>query len=77
MEFINKTDLEFTDISSEIYREYDFGGGDKVVINSPLQLHVSQNGHRIFDSAGLSHYIPLGWIHLTWEAREGAAHFVK
>jgi hypothetical protein len=77
MEFINKTNLEFTDISSEMWREYHFSGGDIVKIDKPLKLHVSSNGHRIFDAAGFSHYVPLGWIHLSWKAKEGQPHFVK
>lgn len=77
MEFINKTDLQFSDISSEEYREYTFPGGDSVRINGPQMLHVSDNGHRIYDIAGQSHYVPLGWIHLEWKAKEGRPHFVK
>lgn len=77
MEFNNKSGLEFTDISSEMYREYEFGGGDLVRINVPLYLHVSNNGHRVFDATGVSHYIPPGWIHLRWVAKDGQPHFVK
>lgn len=78
MEFNNATDLIFTDISSETYREYTFPGGDRVRIENPLWLHVSKsNGHRVFDANGKSHYIPTGWIHLQWEVKEGAPNFVK
>lgn len=78
MGFRNETDLEFTDISSEEEREYVFPGGDVVVIKTPLFLHVSSSGgHRVFDSAGYSHYIPPTWIHLRWKAKEGAPNFVK
>lgn len=76
--FENATDLEFEDISSERYREYRFLGGDVVRIDRPLKLNVSESGgHRIFDGQGTSHYIPAGWIHLSWVARDGEPSFVK
>lgn len=77
-EFKNATDLEFTDISSEQWREYHFIGGEIVRIEGPLRLNVSESrGHRIFDAAGVSHYIPAGWIHLKWKGKDGAPNFVK
>ena len=76
--FNNATDLEFTDISSELWREYQFLGGDTVRIEAPLKLNVSDSGgHRIFDAEGMSHYIPAGWVHLKWVVRDGAPNFVK
>lgn len=76
--FENATDLEFEDISSERYREYRFPGGDVVRIETPLRLNVSESGgHRIFDVDGVSHYIPAGWIHLSWVAKDGEPNFVK
>jgi hypothetical protein len=77
MEFINKSDLEFSDISSEQFREYTFPEGETVRIDNPLNLNVSDHGHRVFDAAGSSHYVPLGWIHLEWQAKEGQPHFVR
>jgi hypothetical protein len=76
-EFRNESGLGFTDISSEEYREYRFADGDRIRIQSPLQLHVSSHGHRVFSADGISHYIPLTWIHLHWKAKEGMPHFVK
>ncbi len=76
--FVNTSDLVFTDISSEEWREYRFAGGDVVRIDRPLRLNVSESrGHRIFDAEGRSHYIPWGWIHLSWEAKDGAPNFVR
>lgn len=76
--FENATPLVFEDISSELYREYRFLGGDVVRIEAPLKLNVSESGgHRIFDAEGVSHYVPAGWIHLSWVARDGKPHFVK
>ncbi|WP_448664583.1 hypothetical protein ACG3SL_07870 [Sphingomonas sp. CJ20] len=77
-EFKNATDLEFADISSEEWREYQFLGGEKIRISAPLKLNVSESrGHRIFDANGISHYIPPGWIHLKWKVKNGAPNFVK
>ena len=77
-EFRNATDLEFTDISSEEWREYRFLGGETIRINAPQQLNVSESrGHRVFDGHGVSHYIPAGWIHLSWKVRDGEPNFVK
>jgi hypothetical protein len=63
------------DISSEIYRTYRFPGGEKIKINEPKTLRVTDNGHRIIDSRGNSHYIPYGWIHIFWKVREGERNF--
>lgn len=77
-DFSNESDLEFTDISTEEWREYRFAGGEVVRIDHPLKLNVSESGgHRIYDAAGRSHYIPAGWIHLVWQAKDGAANFVR
>jgi len=76
--FINESGLEFTDVSSEQYRTYTFPSKESVTIKYPTHLHVSSSGgHRVFDADGNSHYIPSGWIHLQWRAREGKANFVK
>lgn len=63
--------MEFSDISSEQYREYVFPTGT-VRIENPRQLNISQSGgHRIVDATRLSHYIPSGWIHLMWRVKPG------
>ena len=59
--------IKWTDISSEEYREYTFPNGEKVKIESPKKLNVSDSGgHRVVDGEGKGHYIPNGWIHLEW-----------
>jgi hypothetical protein len=69
--------IQFNDISSEEWREYDFGDGHTVRIDAPQKLNVSaRGGHRVSDAAGLSHYVPSGWIHLHWKARDGQPAFV-
>lgn len=77
MNFKNESGLPFTDISSELYREYDFGERGIVRIENPVQLNTSKNGHRIFDAQGTSHYVPIGWIQLHWRVKEGQPNFVK
>jgi hypothetical protein len=73
----NQSGLEFKDISTEESRTYVFPGGDKVTINEPLQLHVAASGSaRVLDAAGVSHYVPSGFIHLYWKVKEGAPNFV-
>lgn len=74
--FRNETELKFEDISSEAWRQYTFPSGDVVKIVEPQKLHVSDTGHRIFDLAGLSHFVPVGWTHLQWKAKDGQPHFV-
>ncbi len=58
------------DISKELYRVYVFAqGGEyyKMKIENPKYLIVSDNGHRIAGKDNRSHYVPYGWILLTWE----------
>ena len=72
--FKNDSGLEFKDISSEKWREYLYT--DQVIrIDKPLKIHVSPNGHRVFDADQISHYIPNGWKHVRWAVYEGMANF--
>jgi hypothetical protein len=73
----NATDKQFVDISSELWRSYEFPDGHLVIINRPQWLSVSESGGaRILDIHGVCHYIPCGWIHLRWEVFHDAPHFV-
>lgn len=77
-DFINKSDLAFSDISSEEYRTYQWESGFKITIQQPQKLNVSASGgHRVFDAFGVSHYIPAGWVHLWWAAKDGQPNFVR
>ena len=70
-------DMKFIDISTEQYRQYTFVGGEVVRIAAPMELNVSAGGgHRILDAAGVSHYVPTGWLHLCWEVKPGSPAFV-
>ena len=77
-DFRNATPHKFDDISSELFREYEFS--DKTIrIDNPVALNVNftSGGHRIFDAQGDSHYIPGGWKHLKWRSKDDSPHFVK
>ena len=63
------------DISSEVYRLYRFQKGETVMIKEPSILVVTDNGHRVVDQKGYSHYIPYGWIHLKFKVKKGEPHF--
>ena len=81
-DFINEGSNEFINIDSELWREYIYQVKDspfttRRYIKNPLKLCVKENGHRIWDADGISHYIPSGWIHLMWKAKEGQPNFVK
>ena len=75
----NNPDLEFSDLSDERWRIYTFvedGKEFNIKIVEPTHLNVSKSGgHRVFDSENISHYIPCGWIHLQWKAKEGRLPF--
>jgi hypothetical protein len=78
VQFINHSSLEFTDISSEQYRIYEFNNGKTIMISDPLRLNISKNGgHRLFDGSGISHYIPQGWVRISWKAKPHQPNFVK
>ena len=75
--FLNLSRFRFIDISSELFREYIYPNGSKLTINNPLKLSVAKNNaHRLFDSSGLSYYIPPNWISIVWKARPGAPNFI-
>lgn len=75
---INKSNHEFTDISSEQFRTYVFANGVEVTIEAPLYLSVARSGgHRVLGDNNISHYIPSGWVHLYWKPKDGEPNFVK
>ncbi len=77
-QYTDNAELKFQDISDEVWRKYEYPDGTKVIIKHPAAVAVSNkyrnfggNGHRLVDSAGLSHYIPAGWVHLSWQVISG------
>lgn len=75
----NESDNKFFDVSTEEFRIYEFPNKEIVKIYEPVAVSVNKESgsHRILDNNGISHYIPSGWIHLFWKAKEGKPHFVK
>lgn len=74
MEVKDALNREWIDISSEMFRSYTFADGGEFTVSRPQRLNVSNSGgHRILDSMGVSHYVPSGWLAISWEADP---HFV-
>ena len=83
-------DLDFKDISSELYRVYVFpaareGGKnaeyrieepDAASFKAPVGAWCGGGSHRVVDRAGKAHYIPSGWIAMYWEKPEGVPPFL-
>jgi hypothetical protein len=77
VQFVDALNRNWSNISTNQYRVYEFPGGHKVRLEKPLKLFVSESGgHRVFTADGISHYIPTGWIHLYWEVGENQPNFV-
>lgn len=76
IDLANESPYEFTDISSERWRSYQFDPVD-VTIENPQWLAVSENGHRILDGDGVSHYVGFDGFYFKWQAEPDAPHFVK
>lgn len=76
MKVTNNPDLVFKSIKQELFRTYKYANGPALTITAPIALHVSKSGgHRVLDSAGVSHYVAPGWYHLFWRNRKGAVAF--
>ncbi|MET3826604.1 hypothetical protein ABIC16_002297 [Sphingomonas sp. PvP055] len=64
------------DISNEEYRIYTYPNNSEYRINSPLALHVIQDGkgptHRVTDNFGMTHLPERGWVAIAWKPRDGA-----
>jgi len=75
--FFNATDLKFNDISHEQIRQYLFANGAKIGIEYPLKLGISRdNVHRVFDSTGLSYFIPPNWISIVTKPKPGGPDII-
>lgn len=76
--FINGSDLEFKNISSEKFREYTFPNGNIYRIDGPIALHVSKSGgHRVICDNGKCHYVQPreGWA-IRWTVKNGSSHIL-
>lgn len=78
MKLINNTEIEFTDISSEQWREVLYSNGNIDRIDSPLYLGNSETTLRILDAEGVSWIIFKDKIdRIKFQVKEGQPHFVK
>lgn len=76
MKIINESKMNFKDISNEESRTYHYSTTEQN-INEPLYLNVGKRGgHRILDASGTAHYIPKGWLRLSWKTKDGSPHFI-
>ena len=75
--FFNATNLKFIDINHEVLRQYLYPNGANITINFPLKLSIDIKGiHRVFDSTGLSYFIPPSWIAVVTKPKPGAPDFI-
>lgn len=70
------------DITSEEWREYDFGVEGIVYIEKPVKLNIKRradglDSHRVLDSDGISHYIRPGWLEVKWKSKIDAPPFLN
>jgi len=59
------------DISTELWREYDYGNGKVYRIEKPTKLFTKDgsSGHRILDASGITHWCPINlWCCIRWYA---------
>jgi hypothetical protein len=63
-------------IDNEKYRTYHFAIGDYTIIE-PVKLNVKRkpegDSHRVLDAKNIAHYVPAGWLAITWEGKNGEA----
>lgn len=60
------------DITSETWREYIYTDGFVIRVEAPVRLYIKKSekgdSHRVIDTAGTTHYVPVGWRTLRWNA---------
>lgn len=69
--------FKFTDISHQMDRTYHYENSEQS-ISEPAFLNIGkQGGHNILDEQGMSHYIPKGWLRVSWKTKEGQPNFKR
>ena len=68
---------ESKDLTQELKREYDYGGGIVYTISEPQALWVGTTTHRVLDKAGTVHCVPFPLsngkpVFLRWTPRDPA-----
>lgn len=75
--FNNATNLKFINISHEAMRQYLYPNGANITIKLPLKLSIDRTSiHRVFDSTGLSYFIPPTWIAVVTKPKPGGPDFI-
>lgn len=77
--FINNTDIKFTDISGKKTLEYHFPNGSHITINKPIFLSILPTGENlIYDQDSNCYKIrpKIGWWK-KWQVFEGQPHFTE
>ncbi len=65
----NESGRVFSDISTELMRTYVYAGGEELVIDHPIALHVSKSGHYVASTDGVVTFFPYGpngWLALKF-----------
>lgn len=78
-EFINNTDIKFTDVSGKKTLEYHFPNGSHVTIQKPIYLAILPTGENlIYDSSKTCYKIrpKIGWWK-SWKVYDGHPHFTE
>ena len=66
--------LKWRSIHHEIYRTYIFKNGEKLTIDEPAIINISDSGgHRILTKNDISWYIPYKWIAFFFETNDNVA----
>lgn len=61
--------MQELDISDELWREYIYNDGLKYRIEAPQKLFIKDGGtgHRVLDTAGIVHWVPINtWFAIRW-----------
>lgn len=77
--FINKSGVEFTDVTCKSRIIYNFPTGQSVDIKNPVYMATLPTGvNLVYDADGMCYKIrpAIGWWK-TWETRSGCAHFIR
>lgn len=66
------TEPKKIDISIERARTYHYAGGAAYTIINPVALYiVDSGGHRVVDTAGITHCPAQSWVAITWTQKDG------
>lgn len=69
--------MEPKDLTKELRREYDYGGGHVYLIHMPQTLWVGTSTHRVLDAGGVVHCVPFPVcdgkaVFLRWMPKDAA-----